>query len=306
MEQLAEKLHIRRLPELRLTNASLSPMLLFLGGRAQLILPVGMLESLDPHQRRAVLAHELAHLHRGDHWVRLFELFATAVLWWHPLLWLARFGLRDAEEQCCDAWVVSVLPDSRRRYADALVDAMELASRWTLPACASGLGRLSSLRRRLTMIVNAGTPKSLSPIGKLSLIALLAAIPLAPVRGQNKDSSTRPAANPATASVNDSTRKALDALLENALDPNEQVKQAAVQAILRFGKQAAPVLLDAMSREKTAELAEGLLTSMGADGVDALLQAARSNDPDTRARDHGALEQVLQNSPGQGCVGFVG
>ena len=31
-----------------------------------------------------ILAHELAHLRRRDHWVRALELFVSTVYWWNP------------------------------------------------------------------------------------------------------------------------------------------------------------------------------------------------------------------------------
>src|SRR5205823_4185796 len=112
-------------------------------------------------------AHELAHLRRGDHWVRWLELLATAAYWWHPVVWWARRGLRTAEEQCCDAWVVWALPAARRAYADVLVDAVDFLSeaRPALPPLASGVGEVRQLRRRLVMIMRGGVPRRLSRLG---------------------------------------------------------------------------------------------------------------------------------------------
>jgi len=41
--------------------------------------------------------------------------------WWCPLVWWAQRELREAEEECCDAWVLWALPGSAARYAHALV-----------------------------------------------------------------------------------------------------------------------------------------------------------------------------------------
>ena len=35
----------------------------------------------------------------------------TAAFWWLPVVWWVRRTLREAEEQCCDAWVVWTFPD---------------------------------------------------------------------------------------------------------------------------------------------------------------------------------------------------
>jgi len=105
------------------------------------------------------LIHELAHLRRRDHWVRWLEMLATGLFWWYPLVWLARRQLREAEEQCCDAWGVRVRPEARRTYATALVDALDfLAPTEAPPVVACGLGQVADLKRRLTMIMRGGAP----------------------------------------------------------------------------------------------------------------------------------------------------
>ncbi|MGB7160744.1 MAG: M56 family metallopeptidase, partial [Tepidisphaeraceae bacterium] len=186
IEEISSQLGLARPPRACVVSAALSPMLWFLGvGQAWLVLPAGLLETMSAAQRAGVIAHELAHLRRRDHWVRLFELPVTVALWWHPLVWVARRGLREAEEQCCDAWAVSVLPAGRRSYADALISAMESIARpIRLPLGATGLGRLATLRRRLAMIIAQPPPKSLSHTGRLAVVALLGIVAIIPVRGQ--------------------------------------------------------------------------------------------------------------------------
>jgi hypothetical protein len=121
-----------------------------------------------------LLLHELAHLRRGDHWVRGLELLATGLFWWHPVVWLARRELREAEEQCCDAWVVWALPGAARAYATALVEAVDYLSeaRPALPPVASGFGHVHLLKRRLTMILRGTTPRALTWGGLLAVLGL--------------------------------------------------------------------------------------------------------------------------------------
>ena len=53
--------------------------------------------ALDAARCDTLLAHELAHYARGDHWVRWLELIVAVLFWWHPAAWVARVKLREAE-----------------------------------------------------------------------------------------------------------------------------------------------------------------------------------------------------------------
>ncbi|MFM7563785.1 MAG: M56 family metallopeptidase, partial [Planctomycetota bacterium] len=72
------------------TRAQTPPFVWWLGMRPQIVLPKGIIEELPLGEQRLVLAHELAHIRRGDHLVRWLEWAALALLWWNPLAWVAR------------------------------------------------------------------------------------------------------------------------------------------------------------------------------------------------------------------------
>ena len=144
------------------------------GLRPRLIIPRDLWKTLDEPQRSTLVVHELAHLKRGDHLVRFLELVVTALYWWHPLLWWIRQSLRDAEEQCCDAWVVWAFPEAAKSYAETLLDTLDFVHRSSQaePLLASGLGKVPHLRRRLTMIMTGTTFRVLGVRGTLGLLAL--------------------------------------------------------------------------------------------------------------------------------------
>src|SRR5262249_2445318 len=140
--RLARKLGLARCPEVLVVHGRVSPMLWAVGGGPRLLLPAGalarllaagLLARLGQEERATLLAHELAHLRRRDHWVRWLELLATGLYWWHPVVWWARRELREAEEQCCDAWVVWALPRSARSYATALLECVDFLSDAPVP-----------------------------------------------------------------------------------------------------------------------------------------------------------------------------
>ena len=80
-------------------------MLWAIGGRPRLLVPSELWSATSLDERTSLLLHELAHLKRRDHWVRWLELIVGGLYWWHPAVWWGRRLLREAEEQCCDAWV---------------------------------------------------------------------------------------------------------------------------------------------------------------------------------------------------------
>ncbi|MDB5353489.1 MAG: antirepressor regulating drug resistance protein [Planctomycetota bacterium] len=175
VESLSSRLGLARAPIVILSPGRLAPMVWALGGRPRLVVPESLWKRLDQGQRSALLVHELAHLKRRDHWVRLLELIATGLYWWHPALWWARKGLHRAEEECCDLWVVWALPDAKRTYATALVEAVEFLSETRprrLPIGASGMGQVEDLSRRIGMIMRGDTPRGLTRTGLLAAIGL--------------------------------------------------------------------------------------------------------------------------------------
>lgn len=190
VEELGRMLGLRRCPRVCWMPGAVSPMVWALGTSPRLILPEGLWKRLDKAQRTTLLAHELAHLRRGDHWVRCLELVATALYWWFPVVWWTRRALREAEEQCCDAWVVWAFPKEARKYAEALLETVDYLSP-AAPAAAmsaSGLGHVRQLRRRLTMIMQGRARRSLHWSGSLLALGLSAALlPLAPTWAQEPE-----------------------------------------------------------------------------------------------------------------------
>ena len=175
---------LRTCPMVVLVPGRVAPMLWAIGGQPRLLVPRELLTYLTREQQETLLAHELAHLRRRDHWVRGLEFLAMGLYWWHPVVWYARRALREAEEQCCDAWVVSQLPGAGKTYATALLETLDFLSdaRPATPLLASGVGQVSDLKRRLTMIMCASTPCALSWRGTLAVLTLgLFALPLLPI-----------------------------------------------------------------------------------------------------------------------------
>lgn len=154
--ELAAAIGLRKAPEVRVVEGVVPPLLWAFLGRGVIVLPGALARGLKPEERGALLLHEMAHLRRRDHWMRRLEWLVLAAYWWHPAAWWARRELQMAEELCCDAAVLRVVPGDARAYGRALLRTMEFLSDGCVraPALASGIGDSASLmKRRMRMIV---------------------------------------------------------------------------------------------------------------------------------------------------------
>ncbi len=162
VRRIAAELGIARPPTVRLAAGIASPMLWGWGRATVILFPRELLARLSPEARDTLLAHELAHYLRRDHWVRVLEFVASGLYWWHPVVWIARTQIEAAEEECCDAWVVGGLAASPRKYAEALLATVDYAAELQRPrlppgACAANRS-VRLLHRRLVGIINARRP----------------------------------------------------------------------------------------------------------------------------------------------------
>jgi beta-lactamase regulating signal transducer with metallopeptidase domain len=298
--ELADRLHLRRPPLVWLVPGAVSPMLWAFAGRARLLFPAQLANSLDHDKLRALLAHELAHWHRRDHWVRFFELVVQVIYWWHPAVWWFRAELHEAEEQCCDAWVVAALAGAERTYALALLETAAFVSqiRPKLPATASGIGRVPHLRRRLTMIMSGRTPKTLGWTGCFAVACLgVTLLPLIPVRAQDNERRERRVIDVTAQDAQvEAARSALAAQLENlrsAVRAQNQAKPASIDEQI----EALRRVLQSLEEQKRKEQGPGRTSANPEDVKKAQDEVAKlSQIVADKRRDLARAEAALQRA----------
>jgi beta-lactamase regulating signal transducer with metallopeptidase domain len=191
--QLSIRLGLRRVPDVLMTSRAVPPLVWSFGLSPRVILPSELFARLGREAQGTILAHELIHIRRGDHRVRLLELAANTVFWWHPVVWWASRQLRELEEQCCDARVLELLPDQPRTYAAALVDTLEFLSgrpRTSVPLPTS-IVSTGSLFRRIHMLTRAR--KNRLTALSASLVVGLVILPLAVAFAVDPEQAGKPA-----------------------------------------------------------------------------------------------------------------
>jgi beta-lactamase regulating signal transducer with metallopeptidase domain len=101
-ERLARRMGCRRSIALRETSALATPATV--GWRRPLVVLPSSWREWTATERRVVLAHEIAHVSRGDYAAWLLAQLSLAVHFYHPLVhWLVR-RLRLEQELAADAW----------------------------------------------------------------------------------------------------------------------------------------------------------------------------------------------------------
>jgi BlaR1 peptidase M56/Carboxypeptidase regulatory-like domain len=101
-----------------------------------------------------LLAHEWAHIRRGDLWLLAVSRWLLIVLFAHPLYWMLRRRLRFDQELLADAAAAQIC--GRQEYAECLFAwARRLPSRRLFPAGALGIwNRPGQLSRRIAMLLD--------------------------------------------------------------------------------------------------------------------------------------------------------
>jgi TonB family protein len=152
LRETATALGLRRAPHLLRSPHSLIPLTWGLH-RPRVLLPDEAGE-WEEERLRAVLAHELAHVRRGDWVVHLSAQIACAVYWFHPLFWTAERALGRESEHAADDEVLGIGLDGSV-YAAYLLDIVR-AARTALPPRRTvvAMARASHLERRVTALLD--------------------------------------------------------------------------------------------------------------------------------------------------------
>ncbi|MDQ3624846.1 MAG: M48 family metalloprotease, partial [Verrucomicrobiota bacterium] len=146
-DELARRLGLRTATRVLQSSCAAVPMLVGVI-KPVILLPARIATGLSPREIEALIAHELAHLARGDAWINLFQLFAETVFFYHPAAWwLARCAARE-REHAADDRALQVC-EGRAVYASALARIAALDACPAPALAASGGSVLQRIRRIL-------------------------------------------------------------------------------------------------------------------------------------------------------------
>jgi TonB family protein len=150
--EVASRVGLRQ-PALRLSSQVAIP--LAWGVRRPHLLFPRSAEAWSDERVRAVCAHELAHIARGDWLAHLLAEIVCRIYWFHPLVWITRNQLGRESEQAADD-VVLGLGTSGADYASHLLDIVRAAQsqHGASPSPSVSMARGSGLERRVAVLLD--------------------------------------------------------------------------------------------------------------------------------------------------------
>lgn len=115
-------------------------------------LPHGMNEE----DKLCVIAHEEAHISRGDHFIKPIGFLILAVYWFHPLVWLAYILLcRDIELACDEKVIDRMSLADKKMYTKALLECSK--PQRMISACPLAFGEVG-VKKRITNVLHYKKP----------------------------------------------------------------------------------------------------------------------------------------------------
>ena len=172
-----QRFSLRRRPSLRVSTDVATPLSWGLSPGRILIGPAQLAR---PEQAEAILAHELAHIRRGDWPFLVLARLVLALFWFHPLVWSLARRLEELSEQAVDEMVVRRI--DRELYARTLLGAARLARPHPAHGAAAGMtGPARSLAERIKVVMSNASPAPSRPWAVAAAVGalLVVATPLA-------------------------------------------------------------------------------------------------------------------------------
>ncbi len=120
--------------------------------RPQIYLPSNVKENDVPY----ILAHEMAHIKRHDHWWKPLGFALLTIHWFNPMIWIAYILLcRDIELACDEKVIKEMGIEIKKSYSEALINCS--IPRKTIAACPLAFGEVG-VKERVKTVLNYKKP----------------------------------------------------------------------------------------------------------------------------------------------------
>jgi beta-lactamase regulating signal transducer with metallopeptidase domain len=148
--------------------------------RPVVVLPEAVVRTLSAQQVNAVLAHEIAHVHRWDNLTAAIHKCVEAIFWFYPPVWWIGAHLLREREAACDEAVLEAGYE-RAVYAESLLLVCRLSAASNVPALAASTG--GCLTQRLRSIMSKDRTLPIDNMRCAALFAAAALLCYGPITG---------------------------------------------------------------------------------------------------------------------------
>lgn len=144
---------------------------------------------LDERTAVSVLAHEQAHLRRGDHLWKPLGYVLLSIYWFNPLCWVAYFLFcRDVEQACDEAVIERMNPQQKKDYSAAL---LACAAPNRIQICPLAFAEVG-VKQRIAGVLNYRKPKFwVVALAALLCVSLTAGLLTDPVKATKAEDNTQ-------------------------------------------------------------------------------------------------------------------
>ena len=144
---------------------------------------------LDERTAVSVLAHEQAHLRRGDHLWKPLGYVLLSIYWFNPLCWVAYFLFcRDVEQACDEAVIEHMDTQQKKDYSAAL---LACAAPNRIQVCPLAFAEVG-VKQRIAGVLNYRKPKFwVVALAALLCVSLTAGLLTDPVKATKAEDNTQ-------------------------------------------------------------------------------------------------------------------
>ena len=174
----SHKRTIRIKREIKITTCAAIQMPLVIGIlRPNILLPTHIINKMDHKYLYTILLHEVYHIKRNDVLKNYIIMFAKALHWFNPLVWIGIKKMKEDMEFACDQQVFSQLDNEKGlQYCESLIQAARYLKKRKVPQFASSLcEKKSNLKERIIKMISP-KKKSKSIATITTLLAIVMAI----------------------------------------------------------------------------------------------------------------------------------
>ncbi len=118
-----------------------------------ILIPIGLINALSEKEVEAILLHELAHIHRHDFLINIFQNCLEILLFYHPIIRWFNTVIRVNREACCDDLAISIQKD-QQLYAATLLHIHKYSLNIQNSLVMTAIGKKGALTQRIHRLFN--------------------------------------------------------------------------------------------------------------------------------------------------------